>query len=250
MVGGIYRAGSDLALALAGAPFDAIVRSPIGPDRRLTVPQSFTLSEGEELRIGGTPRGLRAYLAARGGWQVPMILGSRSTESPLKAGDILLASPGTVAARRPSDSAFSDPTAGPIRLLDGPDGRVPDLLLADPYRVGGSSDRVGLRLEGPGLDGLDLRSRPSAPVAPGAVQVAGGRVLILGVAGGTMGGYPYVAHVIAADLDRLGQARPGDLLKFSRVDLAEARALDRARRGSLASRDRRIALGSGAPTAD
>jgi allophanate hydrolase subunit 2 len=123
-------------------------------------------------------------------------------------------------------------------------------LLERPYRVGGSSDRVGLRIEGPGLVGLEFPSRQSAPVAPGAVQVAGGRVLILGVAGGTMGGYPHVAHVIAADLDRLGQARPGDMLSFARVELAEARALDRAQREWLASRNRRIALGSVASTAD
>jgi allophanate hydrolase subunit 2 len=56
-----------------------------------------------------------------------------------------------------------------------------------------------------------------------------------------MGGYPHRAHVIAADLDRLGQARPGLELRFARVDLAEARRLDRERRAILAARDQRIA---------
>ena len=70
--------------------------------------------------------------------------------------------------------------------------------------------------------------RLSTPVAPGAVQVAGGQLIVLGVACGTMGGYPHVAHVISADLDRLGQLKPGDMLTFRPVPLEEARSLDRA----------------------
>ena len=53
--------------------------------------------------------------------------------------------------------------------------------------------------------------------------------MILGVACGTMGGYPHVAHVITADLDRIGQARPGDVLRFRRIETAEARRIDRSR---------------------
>ncbi len=79
--------------------------------------------------------------------------------------------------------------------------------------------------------------RLSAPVAPGAVQVAGGQLIVLGVACGTMGGYPHVAHVISADLDRLGQLRPGDVIRLHRVGLDEARGADRAMR-----RERRALL--------
>jgi allophanate hydrolase subunit 2 len=56
-----------------------------------------------------------------------------------------------------------------------------------------------------------------------------------------MGGYPIVAHVISADLDRIGQARPGDPLRFSRVTLAEARRLDREERAGRAARLARVA---------
>ena len=61
------------------------------------------------------------------------------------------------------------------------------------------------------------------PVAPGAVQVAGGQLIVLGVACGTMGGYPHVAHVISADLDRLGQLKAGDVIQFECVTIEEAR---------------------------
>ena len=56
--------------------------------------------------------------------------------------------------------------------------------------------------------------------------VAGGRAIVLGVACGTMGGYPHVAHVISADLGRLAQARPGDPIRLRRVSLDEARRID------------------------
>jgi 5-oxoprolinase (ATP-hydrolysing) subunit C len=239
MVGGHYRATQRLALALAGAPFDVHVDL-----RRIRVPQSFTLEEGEELRIGGTARGLRAYLAVRGGWRTAMILGSRSSEVRLKAGDILPAGAGISATHRPEVSDWPDASTEPIRLIDGPDGPVPDALLEEGYRVGGASDRIGIRLEGPPLTGYERPLRKSAPVAPGAIQVAGDRAMILGVAGGTMGGYPHVAHVIAADLDRIGQARPGQNLHFARVELAEAIQIDRERRLRIAARDLRLRVAS------
>lgn len=248
MIGGSYLALADLALALTGAPFVAEVRDPSGDRRRLVIPGSFTLATGETLALGGSPRGLRAYLAARGGWASPLRLGGRSSETPLRTGGLLATEEGRggrVATRRPVDAARPDPTDGPIRLLDGPDGPIPPVLLADPYRVGAASDRVGLRLEGATVEGAGRPGRRSAPVAPGAVQIAGGRPLILGVAGGTMGGYPHLAHVVGADLDRLGQARPGDVLRFVRVGLSEARQLDQDRACRLAGRDRRISLAVG-----
>ncbi len=241
MFGGQFQAIQLLALALAGAPFAVSLRRGDAV-HELSIPQTFSMSGGDQIIFGGVALGLRAYLAVRGGWQTPVILGSRSCESRLQPDDIVPAGPGSVAVRRPSDGRIDDPTADPFRLIDGPDGAVPLQLLEHTYRMGGASDRVGLRLEGPSLAGLENPGKASAPVAPGAVQVAGGRPIILGVAGGTMGGYPHVAHVISADLDRLGQVRPGERIRFERVEWDQARCFDRERREHLAKRDRRIAL--------
>jgi antagonist of KipI len=57
-----------------------------------------------------------------------------------------------------------------------------------------------------------------------------------------MGGYPHVAHIISADLDRLGQLCPGVHVKLERITLEHARDLDRAAR--LAQRARSIRLAS------
>jgi antagonist of KipI len=56
---------------------------------------------------------------------------------------------------------------------------------------------------------------------------------VLGVDGQTIGGYPKVAHVIAADLDRLGQLRPGQAVRFERVGIDDAEVLYRERESRL-----------------
>jgi allophanate hydrolase subunit 2 len=76
----------------------------------------------------------------------------------------------------------------------------------------------------------------SEPVGPGAVQVTrDGQCIILGVDGQTIGGYPKIAHVIRADLDRLGQLRPGQIIRFVPVSLEEAAKLYRKQQAELSA---------------
>ena len=101
---------------------------------------------------------------------------------------------------------------------------------------------MGVRLDGPPLT-MPNRELVSEPVAPGAVQVTNdGKPIVLGVDGQTIGGYPKVAHVIATDLDALGQLRPGDEVRFQLVseDAAEAAAAEQ--REALRKWVRRIAV--------
>jgi biotin-dependent carboxylase-like uncharacterized protein len=236
MIGGTYEAGSPIALALAGAPMAAKVVNRNGSERRLNLPLSFSLGPGDRLTLGGALRGVRTYLAVLGGWQTPIVLGSQSSEERLKPGEILPCGEGTVPIRHLESPPATEPTREPIRVVDGPDFPLLDQASLAPdqdYLVRPESDRAGLRLQGPELRVGADPNRISTPVAPGAVQVAGGQPIVLGVACGTMGGYPHVAHVISADLDRIAQARPGDRLRFARIPLDEARRLDRDRRSAL-----------------
>jgi biotin-dependent carboxylase-like uncharacterized protein len=229
--GGAFEATADLALALAGAVFEAWIEGPAGA-HPLRVPRSFTLRAGDRLVLGNAVEGVRAYLAVAGGFRTPTVLGSRSRETPLRAGEDLPAAGARIAARAPGpDLLATGAGRGPIRVIDGPDalvlGEAPDAFWAGlSARVGAQSDRMGLRLEGCRVNVPAEPGRVSTPVAPGAVQAAGGDLIVLGVACGTMGGYPHVGHVIAADLPRLAQARPGDRPTFERVDVTEARAID------------------------
>src|SRR5262249_55608127 len=96
-----------------------------------------------------------------------------------------------------------------------------------------ASNRMGLRLGGPPLRRPD-RELTSEPVCPGSVQVTGdGQCIVLGVDGQTIGGYPKIAQVVTADLDKLGQLRPDDRIRFTRVDLTEAERLYRLKQSEL-----------------
>ena len=231
--GGTFESLGNLGIALAGAPMEASIVGTDNRPRSLPIPLSTTLHAGERLVLGRTLEGARTYLAVRGGLRTAVRLGSRSTEQPLRRGDFLRTGESRIATRRPGEADTMTDASAPIRILDGPDARTlidPAGLENDSFRVGSRSNRMGLRLEGPALAMIPEPDRLSAPVAPGAIQAAGGQLIILGVAGGTMGGYPHVAHVISADLDRIGQLRPGDLITFRRVTIAEARDLDRESR--------------------
>ena len=239
LVGGSYRAEVSIAMALAGAPMAAMIRAASGSDRLLTIPRSFTLHAGDELVIGGSARGARTYLAVLGGLSTPTVLGSRSTEVRVESGLRLIVRPGSTRSRRPVEWPWAVGRPGEaIRIVDGPDDEatpeVVSRLERHEYRVSARSDRMGLRLEGPAIEASSPADRISAPVAAGAVQLAGGLPIVLGVAGGTMGGYLHLAHVVTADLDRIGQLRPGDPLRFRRIGVEEARRVDRAGRIELA----------------
>ena len=241
-------------IAITGADIDAHAAGIALPGWR-----PIDLPAGCELTLGACRRGARAYLAIAGGVQVPIVLGSASTDLRagfgglagrcLAAGDSLALG----AAARPDvptpvvahwwlspepDLSFDQPVL--IRILPGRDALAPaTALCSDPYRVSAHSNRQGLRLQGPVLTLADKRERLSEPVAPGTVQLPpDGQPIVLLAEAQTIGGYPRIGHVVGADLPRLGQLRPGDNLCFQAVDAATAHALACAQRQRLA----RIAL--------
>jgi biotin-dependent carboxylase-like uncharacterized protein len=220
----------ELAGVVYGAPFD------VTSDRqRLAAGTTFTLRPGEDLHVGGTSSGMRAYVCVRGGLQERLVLGSRSALAPVAAGAELTCRPSLISrrfVRVPRDWEAGGPT---LRVVDGPQAEwfQAEDFYPQEFTVTRASDRMGLRLEGKPLRVPD-RELVSEPVAVGAVQVTrDGQCIVLGVDGQTIGGYPKIAQVIGADLDRLGQARPGERIRFERVSLEEAEALYRRRQAVL-----------------
>jgi len=121
------------------------------------------------------------------------------------------------------------PLRGPweVRVIAGPltdafAGDALGRLSATACRVTPEIDRMGLRLESPGLR-LQSQEILTVPMTAGAIQVMpSGGLIVLHVDHQTSGGYPVIATVISADLALLAQARPGDTVRFRVVDPAEA----------------------------
>lgn len=248
--GGRFEAQTDLALALTGASFRACRETPCWDLTDLKPPLAFSLEAGEHLVLPQAVSGARGYLATLGGWLTPETIGSRSSEVPLMAGDQIPCQPGWTPTRHldPSDNPFLAGADDPIRLVPGPDIDSLDRSQLDPdtrYLVLLQSNRMGLRLGLPHWPVVQRPDRVSTPVAPGAVQATGASLLVLGVACGTMGGYPHVAHVISADMPRLAQLVPGDRVRFEWIGIEEARRLDREMRLALKRRLDRISTAAG-----
>ncbi len=230
LAGPTLQADCELACVLYGAPFTLT-----SEHQQLRAGTTFTLRPQEELHIGSTSEGMRAYLCVRGGLQVPLVLGSRSALEPLRAGTELPCLPGTIAARfvRPAVTWNREPRT--LRVLEGPQAAWfdPAAFYPQEFTVTPASNRMGLRLRGEPLH-LPERELVSEPVCPGTVQVTrDGQCIVLGVDGQTIGGYPKIAQVIEADLDKLGQLRPGDSIRFHQVCLAEAETLYRRKQAEV-----------------
>jgi allophanate hydrolase subunit 2 len=115
-----------------------------------------------------------------------------------------------------------------------------DELMGNEFELSPASNRMGLRFKG-----KPLNRKPgelvSEAVSPGAMQVTNdGQVIVLGVDGQTIGGYPKVGHVIRADLDRLAQIRPGEKVCFVYVSQEEAEAAAGSRTAFLVLWRRRL----------
>lgn len=242
LAGPTLRAGCELACVLFGAPFRLSSNR-----QRLAPGKTFTLAPGEVVHVGGAAAGARAYFCVRGGLKVPEVLGSRSGLEPLSAGAVLECSPANIRPRflaRTGNGVERTPlAAGPnlrqapvtLRVVEGPqaDWFAPAEFYSQTYAVTPAGNRMGLRLSARPLT-LPERELVSEPVCPGAVQVTrDGQCIILGVDGQTIGGYPKVAQVICADLDLLGQLRPGEQVAFARVGLDEANRIRTERQREL-----------------
>jgi antagonist of KipI len=231
LAGPTLAADAPLACVLFGAPFE------LATDRRSLVPgMTFTLAAGEELRIGGTRERLRAYLCVSGGLLTPVVLGSRSGLEAIRQGTKLSC---RSAAREGRWLGHPYPTEAGGRVLRALPGRQSALFASEGFysrgfTVARESDRMGLRLRGEPL-APPPGELVSEPVCPGSVQVTrDGQCIVLGVDGQTIGGYPKIAQVISADLDKLAQLRPGEELRFQRVTLDAAEEAYRQKQAELA----------------
>ncbi len=83
-----------------------------------------------------------------------------------------------------------------------------------------------MRLDGPSLENIVNTNIKSEGLIRGVIQVpADGKPIILLSDHGTIGGYPKIATVISADLDKIAQLTPGTNIQFKEVNLAEAEKL-------------------------
>jgi biotin-dependent carboxylase-like uncharacterized protein len=213
-LGGLaVRLSGPATLAFTGAV------CPGAPDWDVAV----TVPAGTRIRLGPPQRGLRSYLAVRGGIAVAPVLGSRSTDTlsglgpaPLRAGDRLPLGAADGAVSGTAGTGMRTDNVLPVAVGPRDDwftGSARHLLLSAEWTVRPDSDRVGIRLAGPPLQRSRPGELPSEPTLPGAIQVPpDGRPIVFGPDAPVTGGYPVIAVVL--DLGPAAQLRPGDAVRF------------------------------------
>ncbi len=240
----LEMAGAGASFAMSGEPgIFACTGAPMTlrlNNRALPWNSSFRVTAGDLLEIGPATQGVYGYLHASGGFDVPAILGSRATHSracfggfqgrALAAGDRLLVCAANAPTRLwtlPQEAYFD---ADEIRIVAGVqahlfDQTLHERFLSTRFIMSLKRDRMGARLESgsstflpqTGLTGV------SDAVLAGDVQIAGdGFATVLLADRQPTGGYPRIATVITADLNKVAQLRSGQQFHFSLLDLAEA----------------------------
>jgi allophanate hydrolase len=217
-------AGGDFVATLDGVALGGWNGGVLRPGGRLVV------------RDGGASNW--ATLAFGGEIQCKNWLGSSATLAlvGLGGGRLVAGDRVTVAVRPGVEVRTIVPPRGenaPVRVVMGPQAdsfsdESVAAFLGESFAIGPAFDRMGVVLQGPAMVPLSV-SMLSAPVLRGNVQVNGdGVATILLADHQTTGGYPRIATVISADLDRVAQLRSGSVLQFVAVTASEAVDLARA----------------------
>lgn len=231
----------DILIAVTGADGHFSVD---GVGRPANEPVS--VRAGQSIVLQQLQGGLRAYLAVRGSFDAPLLLGSCAPDTVLGfSGRLVTGS--SLPLRRATAPIFNDhfsaelynldvprlPTAFVVDVVDGPDiadfADTAGRLFEQPYLVTPTSNHIGLRMTGPLPERRASGEVLSRGVPVGAVEVPpGDELLVLHRGRGVTAGYPVLAVVTAESLDVLAQVRPGQRLRFRRVTTAEAAARARA----------------------
>ncbi|MGW5386609.1 5-oxoprolinase subunit C family protein [Nocardia sp. NPDC003963] len=228
LLGGLtLRAESPLLVAVTGAPAPATVDgTPVGHASVLH------LEPGRRLRLGFTRTGLRSYIGVRGGLDIAPVLGSRSYDTlsgigppPLRGGESVPIGP-PLGEWPNIEQAPQPPPPGTLEIhaLPGPRDdwfTDPSALFTGCWTVSADTDRIGARLDradGPPLQRISADELATEGMALGSVQVPpSGQPVVFLADHPITGGYPVIAVVADADIDRMAQARPGQLIRFRRT---------------------------------
>ena len=225
-----------VALAVVGGGFRVALDGQALPSWTTT-----RLEPGKRLAIRPGPWGSWTYLAFGGKLRASEWLGSSATHAHSNLGggavvtdqilEIDAAPSGEIGAANlgAPDGAPTEP----LRVVLGPQDRhfSPEViarLFAEAFRLTDAYDRMGARLSGPDLTPASKLDMPSEALLRGSLQVAGdGVATVLLADHQTTGGYPKIATMLGADIDRFVQRRAGDEVRFASITPAQAVAFTR-----------------------
>ena len=241
----------DTVIAITGADM-----SPKVDGKPISLWESIEVKKNQILEMSFATIGARSYIAFSGGINIEPWLGSRSTFHKAGVGgiegkaiqegqEISISKSQANAGRKIKKDfipQFSKDKIWEIEVVKGPnDDWIDDnghkMFLNSIWKLQAKSDRTGYRLDGPNWTftdkamnkGLEHGAEPSNIIDQGypigAINIAGQTPIILVNDGPSMGGFIVPYTVPSAAFWKLGQAKPGDTLKFKEVSLEKAQEM-------------------------
>jgi len=237
MMGPSILFDEDCICAVTGADMGTTIGNrPVEPYK------PFWVQQGQTLTMGFARSGCRGYLAVQGGFLVPEVMGSRSTNlkcalggiegRPLKKGDVLTVPDehhSSIMDRRCKVPVYSQNVT--VRVVLGPQAEYftekgISTLLNETYVVSNQSDRMGLRLDGTAVETVSGSDIVSDGITLGSIQVtSSGQPIVLMADRQTTGGYAKIGTVCSFDIPLLAQLKPGASVRFRAVTVEQAQRI-------------------------
>jgi antagonist of KipI len=235
----------DTLIALCGADFSATINQ-----QDIHINSPILVPKNSGLKFTSCIKGARCYMALHGGFNIGQWLSSISTNLKAKAGGMDgrflakgdgIAFKGKTNLRQSINAAKALPwqadagcfysTGNTIRAIVGNESCLlkeesQDVLEESTFSITQQSDRMGYRLNGIPLQLMDQQEMVSSAVTKGTVQLLpDGHLIVLMADHQTTGGYPKVAHIIAADIPKLAQMKTGETFQFHFITIDDAEKL-------------------------
>ena len=203
--------------------------------------ENYTLKDGEQIDIISTKKSAYGYLAVSGGFELEETWKSYSVNTKAQIGpnngkkysinEKIFIKKSTLENTQNKKIDYKDSFNNIVRVIKGTNfnyfsKEAKNIFFNQAYSVTRLVDRMGMRLDGPNLENIVNTNIKSEGLIRGVIQVpADGKPIILLSDHGTIGGYPKIAVVISADLDKVAQLTPGSKINFKEVNLEEAEKL-------------------------
>ncbi len=245
----------DCVIAVTGADFGWKINN-----EELKRYHAVEVKKGSVITSTAAKDGMRGYMAVAGGFDIPFVMGSYSTNlkckiggfegRKLQAGDEIPFKIDRNQLLAMYRGAESVPTFGQtdieLRVVLGPQDdyftdKGIDTFLSSEYVITQESDRMGIRLEGDKIEakgGVDIIS-DGIPL--GAVQIpSSGKPIIMMADRQTVGGYAKIATVVSADIGLIAQSKPGTKVHFTAVSLKESQRIYKKHKHELSWNEYRL----------
>ncbi|WP_191561517.1 biotin-dependent carboxyltransferase family protein [Metabacillus idriensis] len=254
LLGAHFEFQKDSLISICGGDM-----SPVLNDQPIRMRRPIIVKKGSILTFSSAKLGCRAYVAVAGGFDVPEVMGSKSTYlragiggfngRALKNGDILSIGEMSLQAKKQLEAYNPSLSLSEIdwsvsseffpfqqqerhirvikgRQFDDFSEESKANFFSERFEITPQSDRMGYRMKGPVLKLDKEQEMISEAVSFGTIQVPSeGNPIVLLADRQTTGGYPKIAQIASIDLPFISQLKPGESVQFIEISLDEAQQL-------------------------